>query len=218
MKTLRILIADDHAVVRAGLRALLGSHPGWRVVGEAVTGRETVEQALRLKPDVAVIDFSMPELNGLETTRRIRKARPGTEVLLLTMHDSERLAHQALQAGARGFLLKSDGNPQIVAAVKALAQHRPCFTPKVSAMVLEGFLHPGRRPAGGGGPADRLSPREREIVQMIAEGHTSKAIAARLHVSEKTVDAHRGNILRKLDVHSAVDLVRFAIRNKIVEA
>jgi DNA-binding NarL/FixJ family response regulator len=217
MKTIHILIADDHAVVREGLRALFGDQAGWKVVGEAVTGREAVELARRLRPDIAVIDFTMPELNGLEATRQIRKALPGTEVLMLTMHDSERLAQQALAAGARGFLLKSDGNPQLIAAVKSLAAHRPYFTPKVSSLVLEGFLHPARQPAGCELPTDRLSPREREVVQLIAEGHTSKEIAALLHVSEKTVEAHRSNIFRELGLHSAVDLVRYAIRNKIIE-
>jgi DNA-binding NarL/FixJ family response regulator len=217
MKKIRILIADDHAVVREGLRVLVDSHPGWQVAGEAANGREAVALALQLKPDVAVIDFTMPELNGLEATRQIRRALPETEVLMLTMHDSERLAHQALTAGARGFLLKSDGNAQFVAAVKALLQHRPYFTPRISAMVLEGFLHPARRPVVDECPADRLSPREREVVQLIAEGCTSKEIAARLHISEKTVEAHRGNILRRLGLHSAVDLVRYAIRNRIIE-
>ncbi len=217
MKRLRILIADDHAVVRAGLRTLLESQPDWEVVGEAGNGREAVEQALRLRPDVAVIDFTMPEMNGLESARQIRKALPGTEVLLLTMHDSERLARQALVVGARGFLLKSDGNPQLLAAVKALAHHQPYLTPRVSSLVLEGYLHPGRGTDGGEHPTDRLSPREREIVQLIAEGRTSKEVAVRLHISEKTVEAHRGNVLRKLGLRSAVDLVRYAIRNKIIE-
>ncbi len=217
MKKTRILIADDHAVVREGLRTLLGSQDGWQVVGEAVNGVDAVEQARRLRPDVAVIDFTMPEMNGLEAARLIRKARPETEVLLLTMHDSERLAHQALAAGARGFLLKSDGNAQILAAVKALVRHQPYFTPKISAMVLEGFLRPGRRRVDDY-PADRLTPRERVIVQQIAEGRTGKEIASRLHISEKTVEAHRGNVLRKLHLRSAVDLVRYAIRNRIIEA
>jgi DNA-binding NarL/FixJ family response regulator len=218
MKTLKILIADDHAVVREGLRALFKAHPGWQVVGEALTGREAVDLTLQLKPDVVVLDFTMPELNGLEATRQIHKAQPEVEVLMLTMHDSERLARQALAVGARGFLLKSDGNPQLVAAVKALAQHQPYFTPRVSSMVLQGYLHPERRLNGDEGPMEQLTPREREIVQLIAEGCTSKGIAVRLHISEKTVDAHRGNIFRKLGLHSAVDLVRFAIRNRIVEA
>jgi DNA-binding NarL/FixJ family response regulator len=215
MKTLKLLIADDHAVVREGLRALFASQPDWQVVGEAATGREAVECAPKLKPDVVVLDFTMPDLNGLEAARRIRQALPETEVLILTMHDSERLARQALAAGAHGFILKSDGNAQLIAAVKALAQHQTYLTSRVSEMVLSEYLDPGQPAAGAG---DRLTPREREIVQLIAEGHTSKEIAARLGLSEKTVEAHRWNILRRLNLDSAVALVRYAIRNHIIEA
>ena len=215
MKKLRILVADDHEVVREGLKALFKTQPGWQVVGEAATGNEAVRMAGQLRPDIVVMDFTMPELNGLEATRRIRKDSPCTEVLILTMHDSERLAHQSLAAGARGYLLKSDGNTRIIAALKTLAQHQPYLTPRVSAMVLEGFLNPGRA-AGEGRLEHRLSPRESEITQLIAEGLTSKEIGARLSISQKTVEAHRGNIMRKLNLRSAVDIARYAIRNKII--
>ncbi|MCX6900741.1 MAG: response regulator transcription factor [Verrucomicrobia bacterium] len=218
MNTVRILIADDHDVVREGLKTLLAARADFRVCGEAATGREAVARARELKPHVVVLDFSMPELNGLEATRQIRKALPDTEVLILTMHDSETLARQVLAAGAHGFLLKTHAKRQLVAAVDALAQHRPFFTGNLSALVLDAFLHPGQRPAKTGVPADRLTPREREVVQLIAEGRTSKDIALQLGLSVKTADAHRANVMRKLDLHSVSELVLYAVRNKIVQA
>lgn len=218
MKIVRILIADDHDVVREGLKTLLGARADFQVCGEAATGREAVATARALKPHVVVLDFSMPELNGLEATRQIRKALPDTEVLILTMHDSETLAREVLAAGARGFLLKTHAKRQLVAAVDALAQHQPFFTGNLSARVLETFLHPGLHPAKSGANADRLTPREREIVQLIAEGRTSKDIALQLGLSVKTVDAHRANVMRKLDLHAVSELVRYAVRERIVQA
>ena len=217
MNTVRILIADDHDVVREGLKTLLAARADFEVCGEAATGREAVAKARELQPHVVVLDFSMPELNGLEATRQIRKARPGTEVLILTMHDSETLAREVLVAGARGFLLKTHAKRQLAAAVDALAQHQPFFTGELSALVLEAFLHPDQHPAKTGAPADRLTPREREIVQLIAEGRTSKDLALLLGLSVKTVDAHRANIMRKLDLHSVSELVLYAVRNQIVQ-
>jgi DNA-binding NarL/FixJ family response regulator len=218
MKTVRILIADDHDVVREGLKALLAARADFQVCGEAATGREAVAQARALKPHVVVLDFGMPELNGLEATRQIRRALPDTEVLILTMHDSETLARAVLAAGARGFLLKTRARHQLVAAVDALAQHQPFFAGNLSALVLEAFLHPEKHPAKTGAPADRLTPREREVVQLIAEGHTSKDIALQLGLSVKTADAHRANVMRKLDLHSVSELVLYAVRNNIVQA
>jgi DNA-binding NarL/FixJ family response regulator len=218
VKTVRILIADDHDVVREGLKALLAARADFLVCGEAATGREAVAQAQKLKPDVVVLDFSMPELNGLDATRQIRQARPDTEVLILTMHDSETLAREVLTVGARGFLLKTHAKRQLAAAVDALAQHRLFFTDAVSAEVLEAFLHPEQHPDEPGTPADRLTPREREIVQLIAEGRTSKDIALELGRSVKTADAHRANVMRKLDLHSISELVLYAVRNNIVQA
>ena len=214
----RVLIADDHDIVREGLKTLLATHPDVRICGEATTGREAVEKARQLKPNVVVLDFSMPELNGLEVTRQIRKALPDAEVLILTMHDSEVLAREVWVAGARGFLLKTHAKQQLVAAVDALAQHQPFFAAHLSARVLDAFLHPDRHSAKAGAPADRLTPREREIVHLIAEGRTSKDIALQLDLSVKTVDAHRANLMRKLDLHSVSELVLYAIRNKIVQA
>jgi DNA-binding NarL/FixJ family response regulator len=218
VKTLRILIADDHDIVREGLRMLLQAQPHWVICDEAATGREAVEKARQHCPQVVVMDFSMPDLNGLEATRQIRLAQPRTEVLILTMHDSEQLAREILGAGARGFLLKTHARQQLVPAVSALARHEPFFDSRVSALLLDSFLKPDARAAKRGVGGNRLTPREREIVQLIAEGRTSKEVAASLALSVKTVEAHRANIMHKLNVHSASQLVLYAVRNKIVQA
>ncbi len=217
MSTLRILIADDHDVVRQGLRALLEAQPGWEICGEAATGRETVEKTRKLKPDIVLLDIIMPELNGLEVLRRIRKATPETQVLVLTMHESEDLIGQALKAGARGFMLKSDAGRDLVTAIDALSRRKPFFTSKVAQMVLEGYLEGTAPGAAEEAPRSRLSAREREVVQLLAEGRTNKEIAARLEISTKTVETHRSSIMRKLNLHSVVELTRYAIRNKIIE-
>ena len=217
MKPLNILIADDHELIRDGLKARLEKHPGWKVCGEAVNGRGAVELARTSKPDVVILDISMPELNGIEATRQIRKACPQTEVLILTMQESEGLVRDVLAAGARGFVLKTDTSRLLIAAVEALAQGKPFFTGKVSEMVLGGFLDPTRATREAGEEGSRLSPREREIAQLLAEARTNKEVAVKLGVSVKTVDAHRANIMRKLNLHSVAELVRYAIREKLVE-
>jgi len=217
MKTVRILIADDHDIVREGLKTLLQTQPKWEVCGEASTGREAVDKARQFKPDVVVLDFSMPELNGLDATRQIRKALPRTEVLILTMHDSEQLAREVLQAGARGYLLKTNAKKQLITAVSALLEHQPYFDSKVSNAMLDAFLHPAQA-AEEAKSGDRLTMREREIVQLVAEGRTSKEVAARLGLSVKTVEAHRANVMNKLDLRSASQLVLYAARNRIVQA
>jgi DNA-binding NarL/FixJ family response regulator len=214
--SLRIVIVDDHAVVRRGVRALLEAQKGWEVVAEAANGREAVEMAKRLRPDVVVMDLSLPELTGLEATRQIVKESPGAEVLVLTMHHSEQLARDVLQAGARGYILKSDADQSLIAAVDSLRQHKPFLTSKVTEFVLEGYMR-GTQVAGDGAPPAIITPREREIVQLIAEGQSNKEAAARLGVSVKTIEAHRANIMRKLRLRSISDLVRYAIRNKIVQ-
>jgi RNA polymerase sigma factor (sigma-70 family) len=218
MKSLRILVADDHDIVREGLRRLLHSQERWVICDEAVTGREAVEKARRHRPHVVVMDFSMPELNGLEATRQIRKELPQTEVLILTMHDSEELAREVLAAGARGFVLKTHARKQLVPAVLALAEHKPFFDSKVSALLLDFFLMPEAHRAESHHTASRLTPREREIIQLVAEGRTSKEIASRLGLSPKTVEAHRANIMNKLNLHSTSQLVLYAVRNRIVHA
>jgi DNA-binding NarL/FixJ family response regulator len=215
MSTLRILIADDHEVARRGIRALLESHSGWEVVAEASNGRDAVNYTLHLKPDVALLDIGMPSLNGLDATRQILAAAPATRVLILTMHDSEQVVREVLAAGARGFLLKSDAGRDLLTAVEALQFRRTFFTTKVAQLVLEGYLHPGAS------DADLLSrsvltPREREVIQLLAEGKTTKEVATTLNLSVKTAETHRTNLMRKLDLHSVVDLTLYAVRNGIV--
>ena len=202
--------------MRRGVRSLLESHEGWEVCGEATTGRDAVEQSRRLRPDVVVMDLSLPGLNGLDATRQILKDAPDTEVLVLTMHRSEELARDVLQAGARGYVLKSDADANLIMAVDSLRQHKPFLTPTVTEFVLDDYV---RR----GDAQDDLTPvaltsREREILQLVAEGQSNKAAAAALGISVKTIEAHRANIMRKLHLRSVSDLVRYAIRNKIVQA
>jgi len=199
--SLRILVVDDHAVVRRGVRSLLESHKGWEVCGEATTGRDAVEQSRRLRPDVVVMDLSLPGLNGLDATRQILKDAPDTEVLVLTMHRSEELARDVLQAGARGYVLKSDADANLIMAVDSLRQHKPFLTPTVTEFVLDDYV---RR----GDAQDDLTPvaltsREREILQLVAEGQSNKAAAAALGISVKTIEAHRANIMRKRGEYSA---------------
>jgi DNA-binding NarL/FixJ family response regulator len=214
MNPLRIIIVDDHAVVRRGVRALLESQPGWEVAGEAVTGREAVDLAKRLYPDIVVMDLSLPELNGLDAARQILKDSPRTEVLVLTMHHSEELVRNVLQAGARGYVLKSDADASLIAAVESLRDHKPFLTSTVTEFVLDNYVQRAEEDVVNAGT---VTPREREIIQLLAEGKSNKETASALSVSVKTVEAHRANIMRKLRLRSVSDLVRYAIRNKIVQ-
>jgi len=222
MASFRILLADDHEVVRKGLRALLEEQSGWEVVAEATDGREAVEKATKLKPDVVVIDIAMPSLNGLEAVRQIVRAVPQAKILVLTMYDSDPLIQQVLRAGARGYLLKSDAGRDLVSAIDALRRNKTFFTPKVSQMVLEGYLDKSSLNAESSADSSddslRLTSRQREIVQLLAEGKSSKEVAAVLGLSVKTAETHRANIMKKLDCHSVTELVRFAIRNHIIAA
>jgi DNA-binding NarL/FixJ family response regulator len=212
----RILVADDHEVVRRGLCALLRNQPEWEVCGEASDGREAVEKVLTLKPEVAILDIGMPNLNGLEATRQILKANPHVKVLILTLHDSDQVVQEALNAGARGYLLKSDAARDLVAAVEAVRRDRTYFTPKVSALVLDGYLRPENETVPEPPARSPLTPREREVVQLLAEGKSSKEVAVVLGMSVKTAETHRSNIMRKLKLHSVSDLVLYAVRNNIV--
>jgi len=213
---MRILVADDHEVVRRGLASLLRSQPEWEVCGEAADGREAVEKALQLKPQIVIMDIGMPNLNGLEATRQILKANPDVSVLILTLHDSDQVVRDALNAGARGFLLKSDAARDLIAAVEALRRGKIYFTPKVGVMVLEGYLQRDHKSAPEPQIANRLTAREREIVQLLAEGKTSKEVAVALGMSVKTAETHRSNILRKLELHSISALVLYALQNNIL--
>jgi len=208
----RILIADDHDVVRSGVRAILEAQGGWEVVGEAVDGKDAVDQALATRPDVVVLDYGLPIMNGIEATRRIRARVPGAEVLIFTMHDTATLVREVLDAGARGFLLKSDAKRFLIAAVESLADHKPFFTGTVSEALLESYL------AKGAAVDSVLTSRERSVVQLIAEGKTNKQIANVLSISTKTVETHRALALRKLNLDTTAALIRYAIRNKLVEA
>lgn len=215
----RILLADDHDVVRRGLKALLQERADWEVCGEALSGRQAVELAREMRPDIAIVDLMMPDLNGLETTRQIRKVSESTQVLIFTMHHNEALVHDVLDAGARGYLLKTDAERHIVAAVETLMKRQPYFSAQISETVLGGFLRSGRQPVTAeGGSVPRLTPREREIIQLLAEGHRNKKIAEELGISVKTVETHRTAVMRKLGVSSVVDLVRYAVRNHLIEA
>jgi len=211
---LRILVADDHHVVRTGLRTLLETESDWEVCGEATNGREALEKVKQLKPDVAVLDISMPLLNGIEATRQIRKLSPNTEVLILTMHDSESLIQEVIEAGARGYILKDDADRSLIAAVKSLQQHKPYLSARVAEVFSKTLLGPDSDSAAD---RRRLTPREREILQLLAEGKSNKEIANILGISVKTAETHRANIMLKLDFHSITELVRYAVRNKIIE-
>lgn len=218
MSALHILIVDDHEVLRRGLRAVIESHPGWEVCGEAANGREAVEEAKKLRPDVVVMDISMPELNGLEATRQILKATPLTKVVILTKHASEQLVYEALDAGAQGYVLKSAPAQDLVNAIEALSEREAFFSKSVARTVLEGYRKRGSRGEPSGFPPFLLSSREREILQLLAEGKSNQEAGKMLNVSAKTVETHRAHIMQKLGLHSITDLVRYAIRNNIAEA
>ena len=215
---LRILIADDHEMIRQGLRRTLEQREEWQVCGEAATGREAVELAKNLVPNIVILDLTMPELNGLEATRQIKKMLPNAEILIFSIHESTELTHHVLEAGARGYLLKSDIGKHVISAVEALAEHKPYFTWSVSKTMLDAYLRPGNPMTVKVEPFSELTPREREIIQLLGEGHSNKAISARLGISVKTVETHRAAIMRKLSINSIAQLVRYAIRNRIVEA
>jgi DNA-binding NarL/FixJ family response regulator len=215
---LRILVADDHDIMRRGLKQLLTSKPGWEICAEAKNGREAVALAEQHKPDVVVMDISMPELNGLEAVRRIRKQLPKTEIVVLTLHFSDQLVQDVVEAGARGYIMKSDADRDLVAAVEALSCRRSFFTPQAGEMVLNGFRKRDAKAEAEHEYRGRLTDREREIVQLLAEGKSSKEVAVALGISVKTAETHRANIMRKLEIHSVSELVRYAVKNQIIEA
>jgi DNA-binding NarL/FixJ family response regulator len=215
---MRILIADDHEVVRRGLCALLQAHDGWEICGEASDGREAVAMAGQLKPDVVILDVGMPNLNGLAATRQLTQQDPHYKVIVLTITDSDQVIREALDAGARGFVLKSDAARDLVSAVEALQRNRMFFTPRVNDMVLAGFLDKGHNGSSNEPPRlPKLTAREREVIQLLAEGKSSKEVACVLNLSTKTAETHRSNIMRKLGFHSIRDLVVYAVKNNIIQ-
>jgi DNA-binding NarL/FixJ family response regulator len=207
---IRILLADDHNVVRKGLRGILEECDDWVVCGEASNGREAVRLALELAPDIVVLDLTMPELNGLEATRLIKKSLPQAEILIFTMHETEEMILSAFEAGARGFVLKSEDELKLVEAIKVISRHKTFFTTAASEALLDNLLRPSLRDSV-------LTDREREVVQMLAEGKSNKEVAAALDISVKTVETHRAAIMRKLELDSIADLVRYAIRNGLID-
>jgi DNA-binding NarL/FixJ family response regulator len=215
MSTFRILLADDHPVFRLGLCSLLGSHEQWEICGQASDGREAIEKCRQLKPDLLILDIGMPELNGVDAARRILRDNPLQRILVLTDVRSEQAIRDCLEAGVRGWVYKSDDPIELMTAVAALQQHRSTFTSRVCDLILDGYLlH--RRPGPVALMPPRLSSREREVVQLVGEGRTSKEVAAKLGISLKTAETHRSNILIKLNLHSTVELVLYAVQNDIV--
>lgn len=215
MSDLRIFIADDHEVAREGIRSLVENHAGWEVCGEGRDGREAVTGASQLKPDVFLLDIGMPNLNGLDAARQILTVLPEARILILTVHDSDQVVREVLAAGARGFLLKSDTGRDLVAAVEALQNGRTFFTSRVSQMMLDGYLRPQNESETSAQCV--LTPREREVIQLVAEGKSTKEVATALNLSVKTAETHRTNLMRKLDLHSIADLTLYAVRNGIVQ-
>lgn len=217
-KKLRLLIADDHELVRHGIRVILTTHSGWKVVGEAIDGKEAVQMAQALQPDLAILDISMPNLDGLETTCKIVEVSGKTKVLILSMHESDQMVRRVLEAGARGYVLKSDLATNLVKAVKDVARGKIFLTPKVSEIVLKGFLKAETEPKQTEDAGVQPTPREVEIIRLLAQGKANKEIAMALNIATRTVEARRAQIMLKLDLHSTAALVRYAIRTNIVEA
>jgi DNA-binding NarL/FixJ family response regulator len=218
MANLRLLLADDHHVVRAGLRCLLETQPGWEVVAEASDGREAVAKAIETHPDVALLDIGMPDLNGLEAAHQIVQRLPRTKIVMLTVHDSEAMIHKVLAVGARGYLFKTDVARDLIAAITAVHADDTFFTPKVAEILLASFKTNGVGTQASASPCGRLTPRQCEIVQLLADGLSTKEVAALLNISVKTSETHRANIMRRLNCHKVSELVRYALHNQIIEA
>jgi DNA-binding NarL/FixJ family response regulator len=215
MSAFRILVADDHPIFRFGLCSLLASHEGWQVCGEAADGRDTVEKCRQLKPDLLILDICLPKLNGVDAARQILRSDPAQRILILTDVDSEQVVRDCLEAGVRGWIFKSDETADLTTAVEALQRHKSIFTSRVSDLLMDSY-----RQRRGVGPDSaklpKLSPREREVVQLLAESKASKEVALILNISLKTVETHRSNIMCKLKLHSVAELVLYAVRNEIV--
>jgi len=217
VKTLRILLADDHKVVRQGTRALLSTIPEWEIVGEADNGRDAVSMSAELRPDIVILDIGMPELNGLDATRQIKRKLPETEVLIFTGQETEELIHDVFDSGAGSYIMKTDAADHLIDALKALSEHKHFFTSRISEIVFARYIQ-GKKTLEGAPERSRITDREREIVQLLAEGKSSKEIGTILGISVRTVETHRAAIMKKLGLKSFSELIRYAIRNKIVEA
>lgn len=211
MPSKRILIADDHEVVRSGLRSILQMHEGWEVVAEADNGKDAIALIVEKQPDVAIIDYSLPLINGVEVTRSVKARQLDTQILIFTMHDNDALVRESFRAGARAFLLKSEAKRQLTAAVEALLAHKPYFTGIVSEKMLASYL------STNAAPMVSLSPRERMVIQLISEGYSNKGMSKVLNLSVKTIETHRASAMHKLSVKSTAGLVRYAIKNMLIE-
>jgi DNA-binding NarL/FixJ family response regulator len=218
VSALKILVADDHDLVRRGVRTLLETHPGWQVCAEARNGHEAVLKCQQLKPNIAILDFNMPELNGLEAAKRILKLSPQIETLILSVDHSNQLIRDLLNAGVRGYILKSDSDRDLIAAVEALENHRPFFAICATELMLNSKRGHMEFSSSSGNWEEPLTSRELELLQLIAQGKNSREAASVLGISTKTADTHRANLMRKLQIHSVTDLVRYALRNHIVSA
>jgi DNA-binding NarL/FixJ family response regulator len=216
--TLRILIADDHEVMRDGTRGLIERQPGWEVCGMAGTGREAVAQAIRLQPNIVIMDMSMPDLNGLDAAIQIKRRLPRTEILIFTAHETDELIREVFEAGAKSYIFKSEAHHFLVDAIRSLSEHKPFFTSKVSEVLFAEMLNRSGTTPEATQTKRRRTPREREIVQLLAEGNSNKKVAGVLGISIRTAETHRASVLRKLNLDSLASLVRYAIRNKIIEA
>jgi DNA-binding NarL/FixJ family response regulator len=216
MNPIRILVADDHALIRRGIKTLIGSQAGWQLCGEANNGREAVTKADHLRPDIVILDISMPDLNGVDAAKRIRRVSPETEILMLSVHYSDQLILDILKVGVRGYVVKSDSDRDLVVAVETLANHKPFFTPRATELILRNYNQGDTADMSEPIPKN-LTTREREILQLIAEGKSNKAVANSLCISSKTAETHRANIMRKLKLHTTSELVRYAMRNQIVD-
>jgi DNA-binding NarL/FixJ family response regulator len=215
MKPIRILLADDHTLMRQGLRALLERQEGFSVVAEAADGHEAIAQAAAQRPDIAIIDIAMSNLNGIEATRRITEKHPETAVIILSMHADEGYVLRALSSGARGYLLKDSPEQDLINAIRAVNQGKAFFSPEISRMLAEDYMRQMRQ-RGVDDSYELLTPREKEILQMLGEGKSNKEVAARLNLSPHTVETHRGNILEKLNLHSAAEMILYAVRKGII--
>lgn len=217
MRPLRILVADDHEVMRTGVRALIEHEPGWQVCGTATNGREAVETAKKLKPEVVVLDMTMPELDGLEALRQIKRALPNVEVVIFSAYHSEEVIEQLFDAGAKSYIQKSDAGRHLVAAIKSLADHKPFFTSEISQILFAKFLSSSSGKKQNG-PEHTVTNRERDVVRLLARGSSNKEVANSLSISIRTAETHRATLMRKLGLESLAALVRYAIRNNIIDA